>query len=124
MIAAYIRRLPPTQALLGIVIGAISLNNWRHLSAIFGQGGPPHPLTVLTLAQLHAAARGNNPGLRLAPVGGFAGSGRLALGKLSSLLILFCEFGSKSHLGRSVLVAEARRNQARLNLGYHQITHV
>eukprot|EP00435_Cladocopium_sp_Y103_P075488 s4_g58.t1 len=87
IVANYIRRLPPVQALLGIVIGTISFNNWRYLSAIFGNDGPPQPLTALTLAQLHAAARVKDPSLRLAPVGGpTTGSGRLSLGKLASQL--------------------------------------
>lgn len=60
IIATFVRRLPPIQALLGIVIGTISFDNWRSWLEIFGQDGPPHPLTALTMVQLHTAAHASN----------------------------------------------------------------
>ena len=88
VISKYVRQLSCEQALFAIVIATVCYNSWRYLDAIFGSGGPPWPLTALRMAQPHAHARDRHPWIKLAPVGGLTGSGRLSLGKLSQSLNL------------------------------------
>ena len=88
VISHYVRQLSSEQALLAIVIATVCYKSWRYLEAIFGSVGPPWPLTALRMAQLHAQARERNPWIKLAPVGGLTGSGRLSLGQFSQLLNL------------------------------------
>lgn len=88
IISQYIRCLSPEQALLSIVIATVCYNSWRYLDAIFGAAGPPWPLTALSMASIHARARERHSWIKLSPVGGLTGSGRLSLGALSGELRL------------------------------------
>ena len=80
--------LPAEQFLLAAVIGTVCYISWRYLEALFGSDGPPWPLSTLHMAGLHAKARESHAFIRLSPVGGLTGSGRLSLGALSRSLKL------------------------------------
>lgn len=119
ILAHYVRVLPPSQALLTIVVATVCFNSWRVLHAVFGPSGVPLDTTALKLARRQAHARQEHAGLVLSPTGGLTGSGRLTLGAFAKQLGLQCSTGRNTehfHIFVGQLYAEHCATNAQASL--------